>query len=118
MNKAVHSQSRKLLTSYEVNNSRSMTDPDASLSVRDIMSKFAQGISIPTGSGTFSGKNPDTRFWEIEDFHRFKKENAQLIADLEAERDANLETYNAAVRDGKINKLKQELEELKLKQNE
>ena len=60
MKKTFNGNSRRPILSYEKSLGNSITDPDFGLSVREIMSKFAQGISVPSSSGTYSGKNPDT----------------------------------------------------------
>ena len=120
--KTFNGNSRRPIQSFEKSLDISITDPDHGLSVREIMSKFAQGISVPSSIGTYSGKNPDTRFWELEDFHEFEKSNKQKIDELKAELEANKEQYNSAVRENRhqkeIDKLQSEINQLKPKQNE
>lgn len=122
MKKAINGNSRRPILSYEKSLGVSLTDPDFGMSVREIMSKFAQGITIPSSVGTYSGKNPDTRFWELEDFHEFEKINKQKIDELKAELDDKKEKFNSAVRENRhqkeIDRLKNEINTLKPKDNE
>ena len=122
MKKTFNGNSRRPILSYEKSLGISITDPDFGLSVREIMSKFAQGISVPSSTGTYSGKNPDTRFWELEDFHNFEKANKQKIDELKQELEDGKERYNAAVRENRhqkeIDRLKNEINTLKPKDNE
>ena len=122
MKKTFNGNSRRPILSYEKSLGISITDPDYGLSVREIMSKFAQGISVPSSVGTYSGKNPDTRFWELEDFFNFEKSNKKKIDELKAELEDKKEKYNSAVRENRhqkeIDRLKYELITLKPKDNE
>lgn len=98
-------------TPFIFTDKRSLTVPEAGISVREIMTKFAQGISVPTSEGTYSGDLPDTRYMDLHEHLDYQNDNKAYIKQLEEERDKNVVEYNAAVRDAKAKKLTDKKEE-------
>lgn len=70
----------------ESNKGKSMTVPDQSMSIRDIIDKFAHGV-LPDFSHEleYSEEMPDLRGMDLSELHQMRKEVKQEIKDIEAE---------------------------------
>lgn len=68
----------------EVNSLPSETVPNQALSVREILTRFAQGIppDIQQREVFYSEDNDDLRGIDISEYHDLKNSNRQLIRDL------------------------------------
>ncbi len=106
------SKSRKP-TYYQFKDTRSLTTPEYGLTVRTIMAKFAQGISVPTYSGIYSEDLPDLRHMDIHEIEQWKKDNKAHLEDLEQRKKNAITDYNTAMRDRKIENQKQTVEKPK-----
>lgn len=68
----------------EHNSGTTITVPDFALSVRDIMTLFAQGLPTPvSGTGYFSSDFPDVKKMDIIDLWKLKRENSKYMKQLE-----------------------------------
>jgi hypothetical protein len=77
----------------ESNKGKSETVPDQSMSIREIIDKFAHGV-LPDFSHEleYSEDMPDLRGMDISELHNLKREVKQEIKDIEAEIKSRKET--------------------------
>lgn len=88
MKYAINKLTDKPRYTFEYNSQMTITKPDFALSVRTIMTKFAQGLPLPiAGTGYFSRDFPDVKKMDIIDLWKMKRDNDEAIKQLEAQRD-------------------------------
>lgn len=77
----------------ESNKGKSETVPDQSMTIRDIINKYASGV-LPDFSHEleYSEDMPDLRGMDISELHNMKREVKQELKDLEAEIKSRKET--------------------------
>lgn len=106
MKKAISSNERTKPTFFLFTSKQSLTTPEFGLTVRTIMAKFAQGISVPTYSGIFTEDLPDLRGYDLEEIAEWKANNKAHIEDLEQRKRNGITDYNTAVRERREQLLK------------
>lgn len=109
--KIVKNSNERYRPTYTVIEGISITEPEHGLSVRTIMAKFAQGISVPQYNGIYSEDMPDLRFHDLEEIEEWKRNQKEHIKDLEERKKNALMEYNTYKREKtekQLNKIENE----------
>lgn len=78
----------------EYNDQPSMTIPDQTLSLSELLDKYAKGQPLAQRIGTYDPTNtlPDLRTLDLAELEELKNQNAAYIAELEENRKTSIKT--------------------------
>lgn len=72
----------------EVNEEASMTEPDMTLTLQELLEKHTRGLEVPTYSGSYQDESddfiPDPLSLDLADISAMQAANAAYIADLQS----------------------------------